>query len=182
VTTFVVMLRSVNVSGRNRLPMEDLRGLVVKAGLAEVQTYVQSGNVVCAGRGPSAAVARAIEEQMDADLGWSVPAIVRSRTELRNALEAMPFPVDDHEPKTLHVTFMSRAPAPGAVESLDAEAGRFGEDRAVVVGRDVFLLCPGGYGVTKLNNGFLERRLGTVATTRSWRTVTTLAGMADIET
>ena len=181
-TAFVAMLRGVNVSGRNRLPMEVLADLVVRAGFTDVQTYVQSGNVVCAGPGRSAGVARAIEEQMLADLGWSVPAIVRSRAELRRVVDAMPFPVDDHEPRTLLVTFLGEAPESRAVEALGADAHRFGEDRAVVVGREVFLLCPGGYGVTKLNNAFVERRLGTVATTRNWRTVTTLAGMVGIGT
>ncbi len=179
--TYVALLRSVNVGGRNRVAMDDLRSLVIAAGYRDPTTYVQSGNVVFSGRGSPQAVGRAVEARMATELGWSVPVIVRSKDQLEAIVGAVPFDPRDIEAKTVHLTVLSRSPDPDGVESLQAEAARFGDDRAMVIGREVYLHCPGGYGKTKLNNTFLERRLGCDATTRNWRTVTTLAGMAGIE-
>jgi uncharacterized protein (DUF1697 family) len=177
-STYVAMLRSVNVSGHNRLAMDRLRALVASAGFDEVVTYVQSGNLILTGRGSPRAVGRVIEERMAADLGWSVPVIVRSKAQLRAVLAVNPFARRHVDPKTLHVTFLAGDPAPGAAEAL---TGRSGDDRLTVIGHEAYLHCPGGYGRTKLNNTFLERRLGCPATTRNWRTVTALAALAGLE-
>ena len=179
--TYVAMLRSINVGGRNRVGMDDLRALVASAGYRDVATYVQSGNVVFAGTGSPKVVGKGIEERLSSELGLTVPVIVRSRHQMKAVLDRIPFAPGELDPKTLHVTFLAEAPVSAAVEALAADAGRFGNDRGVVVGQEVYLHCPGGYGQTKLNNAFLERRLGCVATTRNWRTVTTLAGMTGLE-
>ncbi len=178
--TFVAMLRSINVGGRNKLPMSDLRELMSSLGFEQVSTYVQSGNVVFNGTGAPKAVARAIEERITAELGLDVPVIVRSKRQLESIIEGTPFAHLDVDPKTRHVTFLAQGPARRAVEQLAALTGKFGTDRFEVRGSEVFLYCPGGYGETKLNNAYLERRLGVTATTRNWRTVVTLAEMAGI--
>jgi uncharacterized protein (DUF1697 family) len=96
-------------------------------------------------------------------------------------VEGSPYAGPRVDPTTLHVTFLAASPAPERVRRLAAEAeaaasdGRFGDDHFEMVGDAVYLHCPGGYGQTKLNNAFFERRLGVTATTRNWRTVTTLA-------
>ena len=87
---FVAMLRSVNVGGRNRLAMADLRALVSPLGFGEVTTYVQSGNVVFSGPGSDSAVARAIGARMAADLGLAVPVLVRTAAQLRTVLGRQP--------------------------------------------------------------------------------------------
>ncbi len=91
VPTYVVLLRGLNVSGHHRLPMETLRDLVASAGFGEVATYVQSGNIVCSGRGSGERVSRAIEDRLASELGWSVPVLVRSGAQLRTVLAANPF-------------------------------------------------------------------------------------------
>jgi uncharacterized protein (DUF1697 family) len=180
VTRFAALLRSINVGGRNRLPMADLRALVESLGFGEVATYLQSGNVVFAGSGSSDAVAQRVGGAITDRLGLTVPVVVRTDRQLARLLSATPYPTSGVDPKTLHVTFLAGRPDAGAVRTLEDEALRFDPDRLRVVGADVFLHCPGGYGETKLNNAFLERRLGVVATTRNWRTVTTLAGMVRV--
>ncbi len=175
------MLRSVNVGGRNRVGMGDLRALVASAGYGDAATYVQSGNVVLTGRGSPRAVGRTIEERLSSELDVSVPVIVRSKAEFEEVLARNPFAHRHLDPKTLHVTFLAGAPDPEAVQALAADAGRFGKDQAAVIGQEVYLHCPGGYGQTKLNNTYLERRLGCNATSRNWRTVTALAAMAGLE-
>lgn len=185
-TTFVALLRSVNVGGRNRVLMADLVRLVESLGFDDVETYVQSGNVVFTGSGAPTAAARAIEGAIGDRLGLEVPVIVRSGKQLSRLLEVNPFLRSGADPKYLHVTLLAGPPAPDRrrlVVGSEGPSGAdhpYGDDRFELVGSDVFVHCPGGYGTTKLNNAFFERRTGVVATTRNWRTVTTLARMAGL--
>ncbi len=179
---FVAMLRSINVGGHNRVAMAELRGVVSGLGFDDVATYLQSGNVVFRGNGPASTAGRAIAQSLSADLGVTVPVIVRSDREIRAVLERTPFGHLDADPKLLHVTFLDGRPAADAVRALPAMSDQFGEDRCEVVGKDVYLFCPGGYGETTLNNGWIERKLQCTATTRNWRTVRALADMIGIGT
>jgi len=173
------MLRSINVGGRNRVAMADLRGIANSLGYGDVSTYVQSGNLVFTGSGSPAAVGRAIEDRIASDLGVGVPVVVRTKLQLGRVLRENPFALQDLDEKTVHVTFLSERAKSGKVAQLRERAGQFGNDRFDVIGSQVYLHCPGGYGETKLNNSYLEGRLGVTATTRNWRTVTTLASMTE---
>jgi uncharacterized protein (DUF1697 family) len=171
------MLRGINVSGRNKLPMEDLRSLVTDLGGRDVRSYIQSGNVVLGSRRSATALASALERELATTLGTAVPVLVRTAAELAAVLEGNPFlrrPGVDRA--TLHVTFMAAVPTAAAVAT--AEAKKAPPDEFVVIGRDVYLRCPQGYGNTKLTNAFFEKTLGSTATTRNWRTVATLVDMA----
>jgi uncharacterized protein (DUF1697 family) len=177
VTTFVVLLRSINVGGHNRVAMADLRRVVTDAGFAGVTTNLQSGNVVCRGTGTTVAVAGLLGERIAAGLDVSVPVVVRTGPQLAEVIGGLPGHLHAPDPRTLHVTFLATAPDPGRVEALQSRADEFGDDRFEVVGASVYLHCPSGYGRTTLNNTFVERALGVTATTRNWRTVQALGDM-----
>jgi uncharacterized protein (DUF1697 family) len=178
VTRFAALLRSINVGGRNRLPMADLRALVESLGFEDVTTYLQSGNVVFSGPGSARATAQAIQDRIAADAGLAVPVVVRSGTQLADVVRSTPYGDLGADLKTLHVTFLDSEPGDAGVRELRGRADEFGADRFEIIGTEVYLHCPGGYGETKLNNSYLERRLGVTATTRNWRTVTALADLA----
>jgi uncharacterized protein (DUF1697 family) len=174
-TTYVAMLRGINVSGRNTLAMEDLRALVTAAGGRDVRTYIQSGNAVFDSRRSSSAIVTALRRGLEGVLGSGVLVLVRTKEELDAVIDTNPFVHRGEDPKVLHVTFMGEAPG------ADAVAGaltRSDADEFRVIGREVYLFCPNGYGKTKLTNTFFEKRLGSEATTRNWTTVTKLAEMA----
>ena len=163
-----MLLRAVNVGGR-KLGMSDLRRLTEAAGGRSVETYLQSGNVVFAG---AAAVASALSTALTAELGFEVPVLRRTAKELADVVENNPF---DAAGTMLSVTFLEAPPPAGAVATVDPNA--FGSDRFVVRGREIYVHTPDGYGRTKLNNAFWERKLGMVATTRNWNTVCALADL-----
>ena len=174
---FVAMLRGVNVGARNKVKMADLEACFGTIGHAAVSTYIQSGNVVFTSRAKSsAALARGIAEGIGRELGLDVGVLVRSREELAAVARANPFLRTRADPKFLHVTFLAEQPAAELVTAVESFDG--GRDELRVDGREVYLHCPGGYGETKLNNGFLERKLRVVATTRNWNTVTKLLELA----
>jgi uncharacterized protein (DUF1697 family) len=180
VGTYIAMVRSINVGGRNRVSMADLSAVVSSLGFGDVATYVQSGNLVFTGPGTPAAVSAAIEDRIAADLSLTVPVIVRTKSQLKGVLRGNPFADPDVDAKTIHVTFLADHADRLGQARLEELTGQFGNDRFEVAGREVYLHCPGGYGQTKLNNTYLERHLGATATTRNWRTVIALAGMAGL--
>jgi uncharacterized protein (DUF1697 family) len=180
-TRYVCLLRGVNVSGQRKVDMKALQRLFVDLGHEDVSTYIQSGNVVfTAAKGRPAALAKAIEERLAADLHVDPSALLRSRDELAAVVDANPFLAEGADqgadPATLHVTFFAAEPDAGRLADVDPAA--FEPDRFHLAGREVYLHCPNGYGRTKLNNAFWERRSGVGATTRNWKTVTKLLALA----
>jgi uncharacterized protein (DUF1697 family) len=183
VATFVAMLRGINVGGRNRVAMPELRAVVESLGYSEVRTYVQSGNVVFSGSGRTTTVAGRLAAGLRDDLDVDVDVIVRTGRELADARRASPFVADglrpEDEPTAFHVTFLAGMPDRGRWDALAADAARFAPDTCRLVGADVHLHVPGGrYSDTKLQNTYFEKQLGLTATTRNWKTVGVLAEMA----
>lgn len=162
---YVALLRGINVGGRTTVAMEDLRRLFGDLGYTGVRTYIQSGNVLFEAAGPASRIAPAVEERIASELGLAVTVLLRSAAELEQVAAANPFVGRVPDESKLHVTFLADEPV-GAVEPPPGVA-----DELVVVGREVYLHCPGGYGRTKLDNAFVERRSGVPATTRTWTTV-----------
>jgi uncharacterized protein (DUF1697 family) len=176
-TAFVAMLRGVNVGARNKIKMADLQELFVGLGHTAVVTYIQSGNVVFKSRSKSStAVAHAVEERITRDLGLDVRVLVRTHDEMAKVARSNPFLKSCAEVARLHVTFLAGKPDAELVRAVSAFDA--GVDELRVVGREVYLHCPNGYGNTKINNGFFEKRLQAIATTRNWNTVTKLIDLA----
>jgi uncharacterized protein (DUF1697 family) len=180
VDTYLLLLRGINVGGRNRLPMADLSVLVSDLGHGDVRTHLQSGNVVCTGKGRPDVVAAAVSAAIRDQLSLTVPVVARSAKEWATIVDHNPFVGDEDDPKRLHVTFLAAPPEPDRVASLEAQTAEFVPDRFSVVGPDVYLHIPDSYADTPLQNGVLEKRLGQVCTTRNWRTVTALADLAGL--
>ncbi len=177
--TFISLLRGINVSGQNRIPMAELKELYAALGFTNVVTYVQSGNVVfdCAGQ-DAAQVAARIEAGITRTFGHTVRVLLRDQDRFRQLVQGNPFTQGRNEdPARLHVTFLAEAPAEAALSRLAIPSGA--QDEFVIAGQEVYLFCPNGYGRTKLSNDFFERKLGVSATTRNWKTVCALHELAE---
>lgn len=174
--SYAAMLRGVNVGGRAKVGMEDLRSLFTSLGYTDVASYVQSGNLVFKSSIKDASkLTKAIEQQILADLDMEVAVLIRSGAELEKIVAANPLIDRSTDPTKLHVTFLQAKPKPGQVGELPTLSD--GKDELAIVGREIYLFCPDGYGNSKLNNAFIEKRLGMRATTRNWRTVAKLVEM-----
>lgn len=182
--TSVALLRGINVSGRNKVPMEDLRRLAGDLGLERIRSYLQSGNLVFEGGGSEVELAQRLMSGIEDRFGLAVPVVVRTAARMievgaSSGLFDSDGAVPDDSPTHFHVTFLAGAPDPSGVERLQARADRYGSDRFRVAGQEVYLYVPKGYGDTRLTNDLFERELGASATTRGWRTVTALAALAN---
>lgn len=176
----VALLRGINVGGKNRLPMPELRALFCDAGCERVQTYIQSGNVVfTAGTSELAKLSGRLQAAIEERFGLEVPVVMRSAPDLEQVVDANPFDLPADELKGLHVGFLRDEPDPQAVASLDPD--RSPPDQFHVAGREVYLLCPKGIGRSKLTTRYFDSRLYTVMTVRNWRTVNRLVELASAE-
>jgi uncharacterized protein (DUF1697 family) len=174
---FVALLRGINVSGHKQISMAGLRGGLAAAGLRDVQTYLQSGNVVCeADEKDPDVVAAAIQTRIAADFGHQVEVLVLPCAALAKIASSNPFAARaDLDERWFHATFLFRPATQAAFAALTLSAGP--GELAVLADGVVFLYMPNGYGRSKLINSYFERALHTPATTRNWRTVLALAGM-----
>jgi uncharacterized protein (DUF1697 family) len=176
--TYAALLRAVNVGGRNRVPMAELRTLLTQLGLEDVTTYVQSGNVVFRSRSGSAStLAAEIEKQIAGAFGVRATVLLRTPAQLRKIAGANPFLAEESDPLRLHVAFLDAAPAAKAKAQLDPQ--RSPPDRFSVRGSEIYLHLPNGAGRSKLTIDYFERRLGVRGTARNWKTVTKLLELVE---
>lgn len=173
---YIAMLKGVNVSG-NPLKMDWLRQTCEELGLKQVQTYLQSGNLVFSSSLPLAKIQTLLKARIDAVTVRPVPVVMRTARELGDIVTRNPFVRQKAvAADKLHVTFLSDLPAKCDPQRLDRLAGT--RDQYHLSGREIYLHCPINYGETKLSNAALEKALGVNATTRTWNTVTALLGLA----
>jgi len=172
----VVLLRGINVGRHRRVTMADLRAALGAAGYPDVETYVQSGNLLVNTRVGAARLTADVEAALRTDLGLDVDAVVRTGSQLGKVLTANPLLADRVPTSTLHFGFCKAKPTAAAVRAL---ADRdFGRDRATVVGSDVYLCYPDGQGRSKMSGATLEKLLGVAITVRNWNVTTALAERA----
>ena len=173
----VVFLRGINLGSRNRVAMPKLRELLESAGFEDVQTYLQSGNVVVSTTDSPAQVASKVERQIADEFGLDIKVVVRRRAELAKVVERNPLGKVATNPKRYQVSFLAAKPAAEAVrklESLAAESEQF-----VVIGREIYAWHPDGVARSKLWSALAGPGLGVTATARNWTTVTKLLELAD---
>jgi uncharacterized protein (DUF1697 family) len=174
--SWVALLRGVNLGARNKVSMAALKELFADLGAEDVETYVQSGNVLFRSSGARDDLVRAVETEIEQRLGLRVTVLLRTDAELARLVADNPFAEDEPDPTRLHVTFLAERPDRSRSAALDEE--QFAPDRFRVSRDAVYLHCPNGYGRSKLSNAYFEKQLAVRATTRNWRTVTTLAERA----
>jgi uncharacterized protein (DUF1697 family) len=172
----VALQRGVNVGGRSKLAMADLRRAVEGCGHNDVTTYIQSGNVVfsCSGTN-TASVARALEQAIADAHGLDVAVVVRTAKELAGIVKKNPYVKRGEDAAVLHVMFV-HGTMPAALATFDAAP--YAPAELAPLGREIYLFLPDGVGRSKLMAD-LGRRKDLVGTVRNWRTVTKLLEMAE---
>jgi len=172
----VVLLRGINLGSRNRIAMPKLREALEEAGFEEVQTYLQSGNVVVTSRAKPETVARKCEKLIEERFGFDIAVVVRSRAELAGVVKRNPLAEVATDPKRYQVTFLAKKLAPKVVRELK-ETAADGE-QVVVSGREVFAWHPDTIARSRLWNRLAGKGLGVTATSRNWTTVEALLELA----
>jgi len=173
---YIAILRGINVSGHNKIPMLELKAMFEGLGYKSVVTYIQSGNVIfkTAKAKDDTVIASKVEAAINRTFNYTVPVIIRSLQEMETAVTNNPFIGQDGiDIEKLHITFLASVPDTASLEKISQYD--YPPDKFIILQKEVYLYCPGGYGNTKLSNTFFENKLKTTATTRNWKTVNTLA-------
>ena len=173
----MLLLRGINLGATRRVPMADLREALTEAGYGDVQTYVQSGNVVLSSRKSPDNLGRAVERVIAERFGFDVDVVVRSRDELAAVVATNPLAHVADNPKRYQVSFLDGPLDDTVVERLRALVAE--PEALVVEGREVYAWHPEGVARSKLWNALAGKGLGVTATARNWTTVETLLAMAD---
>ena len=177
-STFVSILRGINVSGQKKILMADLKALYKKLGLEDVQTYIQSGNVIFdyAGGKSRLAIAEMIEQSIEKEYKFQVPVLVKAPDDLISTIKNNPFTQEAGvDPSRVAVTFLESQPT--SENQIKLEGVDYPPDRFIIDGLNIYIYCPISYGNSKLSNKFFERKLKVRATTRNWKTINKLFEM-----
>lgn len=175
----ISMLRGVNLAGHRKIQMGELKALYESLGLGSVQTYINSGNVIFKTSGRDLArLAKKIEDAIEGRYGFRSDVILRTPTEMREAIARCPFASRPTlEPGKLAVSFLAGEPTAEAVEkvlAIKAEPEELG-----IRGRELYIYFTNGMARPKLSMAVVERTLKTPGTSRNWNTVRKLLEMAE---
>lgn len=173
----VLLLRGINVGGHRRLPMAELRAAAVAAGFADIETYIQSGNLVFSAESPAVAEA-VIEALVEQRFGFRVEAIARSARQWAAYAAASPFADADDRANIIHLGLSKKAPAATSAEALQARAAH--GETVVVAGDAIWIDFHAGVANSKLTPASIDKGVGSTVTLRNWRTVRKLAEMAGL--
>jgi uncharacterized protein (DUF1697 family) len=180
----VALLRGINLAGRNKVPMAELREVIASLGHTGVTTYIQSGNVLFSTADEDTVkLAAALEAAIADRFGISVPVVVLTRDELAEVLSGNPYSGEPN-PRYVHVVFLNAEPPADLLDRMAAAqaaaAAKGSRDTVTAVGRALFLHTPDGFGNSELGKslaGVKSKGLGVTA--RNWATATKLLTLCD---
>jgi len=175
--TYIAMLRGINVSGQKKIKMADLKRYMEELSFQDVETYIQSGNIVFKAEDSASDVAEAIKAKILERYGFEVPTIIKKNEDFEYVLANCPF-LDNptKEESRFYITFLDREPEYERIMKL--EKSDYSPEEYVLDETNIFFYSPNGYGNAKMNNNFFENKLKVTATTRNWKTVHKLAEMS----
>ena len=187
----VALLRGINVGGRNKVPMADLREVVTSLGHTGVSTYIQSGNVLFSTAATDTAkLATALESAIAERFGIWASVVVLSRDELAKVLAGNPYP-DEPNPRLVHVVFLNAKPPKDLLDRIaaagSAVAAKGSRDTVQAAGQALFLHTPDGFGTSELAQALFriigppakQKKPAAAATARNWATATKLLSLCE---
>lgn len=182
-SVYVALLRGINVGASRRIGMADLKHTFKSLGLLEVQTYIQSGNVLFVSEEREGPLLETIQAAIQRDFGFAVDVILRTSEEMETLLENCPFAQQEAQAAeealgapVLHTALLTEAPSQRDMEKLSASRGE--EERFYVHGRDVYLLLPSGVHRSRLAAQL--QKLDAPATLRNMKSINQLKALAEV--
>ena len=178
-TKQIAILRGINVGGKRKILMADLKTMFSALGFEDVQTYIQSGNVIFNSKSKDndMEMANKIEQSISKIYGFEVPVIVRTVNELNDAISNNPFfNKKETDIERHHLTFLKEVPEKENLEKIKSYT--YLPDKFEIKEKNVFIYCSGKYSDSKFTNKFFENKLKISATTRNWKTVLKLSELS----
>ncbi len=178
--TLISFLRGVNMAGHNKINMTRLSELFERIGLRQSETYIQSGNVIFNNINnlKKDDVASLIENAIKDTFGLTVPAMIRNIDEIKKIISKNPFLNEkEFDPAKMAVMFLRFEP--GEDQLLKVRDVNYPPDKFSILGKEIFVYCPNGFGRTRLYTNFFENKMKVIGTARNWNTINTILELAE---
>jgi uncharacterized protein (DUF1697 family) len=177
--TYISFLRGVNMTGHNSIKMTELSAAFFSMGFADAETYIQSGNVIFSDPGKSLpCIGEQIEKTILERFGYTIPSMIRTKKELTDLFSANPFAGEPNfDPSKQAVIFLHDEPSDAQIKKV-AHID-YPPDKFMIIGKEIFIYCPNGFGRTKIYTNFFENKMGVIGTARNWKTITTILNIAE---
>jgi len=175
--TWIILIRGINVGGRNIVPMKDLKARLGEAGFSNARTYIQSGNVAIETDITEAEqICTDVQACIEKGFGFAPKIMALSATKLAKIIKDNPFPDAVETPKNLSVFFLERPATNADIETLDQI--KTASERYVITDEAAYLHLPDGAWKSKLA-GRIEKALGVATTARNWRSAGKILELAN---
>ncbi|WP_250433178.1 DUF1697 domain-containing protein [Hanstruepera flava] len=175
-TTFIVLLKGINVGGHKKVPMADLRALLEKEGFKNVQTYIQSGNVILQSAESNKLILEThISKTIQSHFGFEVSVLAKTRKELQRIFDNSPFA----EEKKKASYFMMLHDEPNAEAICEASQKVYEGEEYHIINDCIYYFHDKGLGKAKFNVNFFERKFQTFATARNYNTMIKLLSLSE---
>ena len=175
--TYIALLRGINVGGHKKIPMPELRELLSKEGLENVQTYIQSGNVIFqTSKENIEKLEIKIHDTINKHFGFEVPVLLKNTEGLLQIFDDCPFP--EEKKVNSYFTMLYTVPDKNLVE--DVSQISYPNEEFIITESCIYFYCSIGYGNAKFNSNFFERKLKTTATARNYKTMVKLIAMSSV--
>ncbi len=180
--TYIALLRGINVSGQKKIKMADLKLMFENLGFTSVSTYIQSGNVIFKSDKKETEIQRdIIKKEILKQFGFDVPVLILTSEIVTTIHQDNPFneriEQGEIEDTKMYFTLLASAPDPEAIKTLESD--NYGKEEFKITPNVVYFFAANGYGKTKLNNNFFEKKLGCNATTRNFKTIIKLLELSN---
>ena len=177
-TIYITFLRGINVGGKNKVKMSDLKRVLESIGLVRVETYIQSGNVIFESNETEDSLRKRIEAEIESNFGFSAVVVLRTAEELEALIQDCPFSFEEikaaetanSEGESFYVALLPQVPTQEKIELLNPFHGEADEYR--IKKRDIYLLFRHSIRNSKLAINL--QKLDVPATVRNWKTMTKL--------
>ena len=173
--TYVVLLRGVNVSGKNIIKMAVLKEILIDNNFKNATTYIQSGNIILSSDLSKEAVSNKIQQLIIDHFQLQIAVFCLDLNEMETALQNNPF-IENIEPNKLFFTFLNEEPAADFL--ADLEKIDYATDQFKVIDKVLYFYLPNGMSNSKLSNNFFEKKLKVTATGRNLNTIHKLIDLA----
>jgi uncharacterized protein (DUF1697 family) len=173
--TLISLLRGINMTGHNSVKMKDLSELYNNLGFTNVETYIQSGNVIfsCPESRSSYDISTMLERSILEKFGYNVPVMIRTIVEMKKLMADNPFLDEDNfDASKMAVIFLHEEPTGTQIQKVSGVS--YPPDKFKISGTEICIYCPNGFGRTKLYTNFFEQKMGVVGTARNWKTITAI--------
>jgi len=180
VTTFIALVRGINIAGHKQVAMADLRELLTALGFVDVRSLLLSGNLVFRDRArTSGQLERMLETEAEKRIALQTSFFVRIATEWKAIVAHNPFHEEaERDPAHLAVMFLKATPNASDVKAL--QAAITGPEAVRVDGRQAYATYPNGFARSRLTTTLIAKKLGTRCTGRNWNTVLRIAALAGV--